>query len=290
MKYKNGNASIEIQTDGTRTIEFDETLNLEYPLNIDIRVQSICPLGYNPKTNKAVCSFCHESATTDGNECDYATLLNKLEGLPKGIELAIGCNILTDSFVMFLTECHNMGYICNVTINQLSLKNNNIAPLLGKYINGLGISYRNAIKIPQKFIDYENMVVHVIAGIDDVNDIIKLKNQGVKKILVLGEKDFGFNSGNVDLNSAKHKEWYRKLRSLFDIFEVVSFDNLALEQLNVKRFVPDSLWDTLYQGEYSFYINAVTGMYSRSSRSHDTTQWDELSLQQYFKTLDLTKI
>lgn len=283
--YTNGNAAITLDSDGTRTIEFENELKLDYPLNIDVRVQSICPLGYNPSTGKAVCDFCHESARTDGSECDYDKLLSKLQGLPKGIEIAIGCNVFTDKFRYFLSECKKMGYVCNVTVNQLSINKHEIE--LTKAINdglikGLGISYRSSkFNIPQFFKDYSNSVVHVIAGIDDIHEIMKLD---VKKILVLGEKDFGFNSGRVDLTSQKHKEWFWYIRKLFDIFDIVSFDNLALDQLKVKRFLPDDVYDTFYQGEHSFYINAVNETFARSSRSNDIVSWD-MSIPEYFKTI-----
>ena len=284
-QYTNGNALINLESDGTRTIEYDGALNLDYPLNLDIRVQSICPLGYNPKTGKAVCSFCHESATTDGNECDYEQLLSKLIGLPKGIEIAIGCNIFTDGFKYFLEKCKEFGYCCNVTVNQLSINKYQDElkdAVENGLIKGLGISYRSSnFNIPQFFRDCENTVIHVIAGIDDIDDIMKLD---VKKILVLGEKDFGFNKGNVNLESQSHKKWFWYLRKLFDIFDIVSFDNLALEQLKVKRFIPDDQYAVFYQGEYSFYINAVNQTFSRSSRSPDIVPWD-ISIPEYFKTI-----
>src|SRR5574343_495918 len=102
IMYKNGNANITLYNDGTRIVEFENKLQLEYPLNIDIRVQSACPLGYNPKANKAICSFCHESARTDGKECDYEKLKSVLKDLPKGSELAIGYNHYSTDLKEFL--------------------------------------------------------------------------------------------------------------------------------------------------------------------------------------------
>lgn len=78
MKYNNGNAVITIESDGSRVIEYENILSLDYPLNIDIRVSTQCAFGLNPKTGKSFCSFCHESATTDGVECNYDLLKVKL--------------------------------------------------------------------------------------------------------------------------------------------------------------------------------------------------------------------
>lgn len=289
--YKNGNAIISLFNNGTRIIEYDDSeLKLEYPLNIDIRVQSKCPLGFNPKTGKAICNFCHESATTDGEECDYEKLKEILSDLPKGIELAIGCNIITGGFVDFLKWNKNKGFISNITINQLvsSIYYEKLSHLIyeSDLIQGLGISFRtlNHSLVP---VSYYNTVVHVIAGIDSIQDIKQLPSRGVKKLLVLGEKDFGFNEGKVDLTTKKHKEWLWQVRDLFDMFEVVSFDNLALEQLKIKRFIPENLWKEMYQHEHSFYINAVDQYFSPSSRSKEKSNFKPI--REYYNEINQKK-
>ena len=55
-KYKNGNCTIEIYSDGTRIIEWPdgEEMKLDFPLNIDIRLMTKCDFGYNPTTGKSV--------------------------------------------------------------------------------------------------------------------------------------------------------------------------------------------------------------------------------------------
>lgn len=292
MKYNNGNAIISIDNDGSRVIEYEDTLLLDYPLNIDIRVSTQCSFGLNPSTGKSFCSFCHESATTDGVECDYKLLKNKLVGLPKGIELAIGSNNLTESLEEFLYWSKEQGYINNLTINQGHLQRD--FERLNKLINdgiisGLGISYRSELKwnISNSLLTYaSNTVFHVIAGIDSINDILALHEKGVKKILVLGEKDFGFNKGNVDLTTRKHKEWLWWVHKLFYKFDVVSFDNLALEQLRIKRFFSKEDWEVFNQGEHSFYINAVDKYFAPSSRSDEKTNWNDLTVKEYFKKIE----
>lgn len=288
--YKNGNGLISIDDDGTRIIEYENNLSLDYPLNIDIRVSTKCSFGKKPNGDLGICSFCHESAKTDGKECEYLYLREKLYELPKGIELAIGANNLTDNLYEFLFWAKCQGYICNLTINQghirrdiqllrLAIKNN--------MIKGLGISYRGGIEfdIPQDILYYNNTVFHVICGIDTFSEVQQLSLKGVRKILVLGEKDFGFNVGNVDLNSRRHKEWFWWIHKLYNQFNVVSFDNLALSQLNIKRFFLDSNWEIFNQGERSFYIDAVNGFYHPSSRNSEKMDWNTISIKDYFSTL-----
>lgn len=292
FSHTNGNASVTIYENGTREIEYDDknSLLLEYPLNIDIRVSSKCKWGYSTRFERSVCSFCHESARTDGSECDYNELMTHLAPLPHGIELAIGANEITEGFEQFLELCKNKFWIPNITINSYQINHDHLklSKLLERdLIYGLGISHRkNAKPIPEQFLQYNNTVIHVIAGIDDIDDIITLSKKGVRKLLILGEKDFGFNEGRVDLKSENHKKWYRRVRYLFNHFEIVSFDNLALEQLNIQRFFDESSWNTFHQGEYSFYINAVGGYYSPSSRSEEKMNWNDTDILTYFRSLN----
>lgn len=291
ISYQNGNANISIDNLGTRIIQYEDELHLDYPLNIDIRVMNKCSFGYNPNTGKAFCSFCHESARTDGAECDYQALKEKLSPLPYGIELAIGANEVSDGLMDFLIWAKIKGFICNLTVNQGHLKRdyNQLKYLIQKdFIKGLGVSYRSSLKwnVPEFILNYEHSVFHVIAGIDDVLSVLALKELGVKKILVLGEKDFGFNQGNVNLNSKKHKMWYYWILKCINTFDLVSFDNLALKQLNIKRlFLNSKDFETFDQGEHSFYINAVDQTLAPSSRSDEIVSWNDYSLKEYFQSL-----
>lgn len=286
MKYNNGNAVINIDDNGTRIIEFDNDLKLDFPLNLDIRVSTSCSFANNICKN-----FCHESAVVNGKDCDYELLKSKLCGLPQGIELAIGCNHFTQNLYDFLQWCYEQNYICNLTINQGHVKRD--FDLIEKaiknnFVKGLGISYRNKLKfdLPESILNYKNTVFHVISGIDTFNDILLLKDKSVKKLLILGEKDFGYNSNKVNLQSQNHKEWYWWIGKLFNEFEVVSFDNLALEQLNIKRFFNIDSWDIFNQGEESFYIDAVHQTFAPSSRSSNKVNWNNFTIQEYFKTLN----
>lgn len=289
IQYQNGNGLVELTKDGTRTISFEDTLELDYPLNIDIRVSTACSLGYNPKTKKAVCTFCHESARVDGEECDFKLLKDKLQGLPKGIELAIGGNKITLGLIEFLTWAKNEGYICNLTVNQLHMNKERVvlkSLLEDETIYGLGISYRKdyLFGIDRYFVNHPRVVLHVIAGIDSVDDIIV---NPIKKVLVLGYKTFGFGveyySDDVKNNI---QQWYWWVKKLIDTKEIVSFDNLGLEQLNIKRFLTDDKWEEFNQGEHSFYINAVDKYFAPSSRNSNKTKWTDISVQEYFKQLE----
>lgn len=286
--YRNGNADIELFIDGTRKITYpDEGLHLDWPLNIDIRLSNRCQFGMNPKTGKAVCSFCHESATTNGDSGNLGELLKVLEGIPDGVEIAFGVNFLPQGFEDFLKAS---GRVHNITLNQGFLANLRHVEEVRRLqslglVYGVGVSYRRGY---QHFLPDlgENRILHVIAGIDSFNEVLYLRRRGVKKLLVLGEKDFGFNVGKVDLQSPRHREWFYRVSELFRAFDVVSFDNLALEQLQVSRFFDKEKWEVTYQGEHSIYINAVTRTFHPSSRSSQSVSWDETTLQDFFKATE----
>lgn len=286
--YKNGNCDISIYDNGTRIITCeDNILKPLTPFNIDIKVSSSCSFGFNEKTKTSFCYFCHESATTNGKECDYDKLKILLQDIPKGTELAIGSNNLTKELLNFIEWAYSVDLIVNLTVNQGHLRRdiNNIEYCIEKgIIKGLGVSYRGSLKwdIPQIILNYEHTIFHLICGIDDFNTINELHNLGVKKILILGEKDFGFNESKVDLNSLSHKQWFWWVGKLFDNYEIVAFDNLALEQLKIRRFFNNDGWNLFNNEEHSIYINAVDEYYSPSSRSNIKIDCNKITLKEFF--------
>lgn len=288
FKYKNGNCEITIFENGTRIITTDDDfLKPNTPFNIDIRVSNSCSFGYNEKTNSSFCYFCHESAITNGKQCDYLKLKQILNNIPKGTELAIGSNDLTEELIDFIKWSHEKDFIVNLTINQGHLKRDLKAIqylINNKFIKGLGVSYRESLKwdIPESILNYEHTIFHVICGIDDFNNVFNLKDFGVKKILILGEKDFGFNKHKVNLKSTKHEQWFWWVGKLFDMFDVVSFDNLSLEQLKLERFFTKQSWDLFNNEEHSMYINAVDEYFSPSSRSDIKKSFKDITLEKFF--------
>lgn len=300
MKYRNGNASVWLDLqDGTRIIEYpdNEPLTLDTPLNIDIRVSTQCPYGYNAETKQSTCAFCHESALVSGVECHYGVLQKVLTDakLPRGTEIALGVNEVTDSLVYFVKYLYFLGLVVNITMNEryiLEYGDTRLKQLL-PYVFGLGISYRSlqgCLSLPDWIANYPHTVIHVINGIDDFDDV---KELGVKyrKLLILGEKDFGFNRGKVDLNTKQHKQWKANVMQLTKIFDIVSFDNLGLQQLEIRGKITDEEYKSFYQGEHSIYINAVEQYFAPSSRTRNHIQsFDETDLRSYFKYCETQEV
>lgn len=300
MKYTNGNANIWLDLhDGTRIIEYpdSEPLTLETPLNIDIRVSTQCPYGYNTVTQKSTCAFCHESALVNGQECHYGVLQQVLidANLPRGTEIALGVNEVTRDLIQFVKNLYRLGLVVNITMNERYITefgDTGLKQLL-PYVFGLGISYRSlqgCLSLPDWIADYPHTVIHVINGIDDFNDV---KELGIKyhKLLVLGEKDFGFNRGKVNLDTLEHKQWKSNIMQLTKIFDIVSFDNLGLQQLEIRGKITDEEYKSFYQGEHSMYINAVEQYFAPSSRTRNNIKhFGETDLRSYFQCCELQEV
>lgn len=300
MKYTNGNANIWLDLhDGTRIIEYpdNEPLTLDTPLNIDIRVSTQCPYGYNTNTKKSTCAFCHESALVKGQECHYGILQQVLidANLPRGTEIALGANEVTRGLIQFVKNLWKLGLVVNVTMNERYITefgDTGLKQLL-PYVFGLGISYRSlqgCLSLPDWIADYPHTVIHVINGIDDFNDVKELSVK-YHKLLVLGEKDFGFNRGKVNLNTEQHKQWKSNIMQLTKIFDIVSFDNLGLQQLEIRGKITDEEYKSFYQGEHSMYINAVEQYFAPSSRTRNNIKhFDETDLRSYFQCCELQEV
>lgn len=293
MKYRNGNAVVTLDLrDGTRVIEYpdNEPLTLQTPLNIDIRVSTQCPYGYNVETQKSTCAFCHESALVDGQECHYGVLQQVLMDakLPRGTEIALGVNQITDNLIQFVRNLYRLGLVVNITMNEryiLQYGDQWLKQML-PYVFGLGISYRSlqgCLSLPDWIAEYPHTVIHVINGIDDFDDVKELSVK-YHKLLVLGEKDFGFNRGKVNLNTEQHKQWKSNIMQLTKIFDIVSFDNLGLQQLEIRGKITDEEYKSFYQGEHSMYINAVEQYFAPSSRTRNGVErFDVTDLRSYFQ-------
>lgn len=293
MKYRNGNAVVTLDLrDGTRVIEYpdNEPLTLDTPLNIDIRVSTQCPYGYDTNTKKSTCVFCHESALVSGVECNYGILQKILMDakLPRGTEIALGVNEVTDNLVQFVKNLYRLGLVVNITMNERYITefgDTGLKQML-PYVFGLGISYRSlqgCLSLPDWIADYPHTVIHVINGIDNFDDVKELSVK-YHKLLVLGEKDFGFNRGKVNLDTLEHKQWKSNIMQLTKIFDIVSFDNLGLQQLEIRGKITDEEYKSFYQGEHSMYINAVEQYFAPSSRTRNNIKcFDETDLRSYFQ-------
>lgn len=268
-RYKNGNLITTLYSDGTRVRETqDDEFVPEFSENVDVHISDRCD-------NK--CSMCYANCTPDGKFGDLeAHWLNTVHA---GTEMAVNLNFpMHPDFLKFAKRMRHKGIVLNATVNQKHFEENeSFIKFLMDYelIYGLGISL---VKPTKDFVNrvkkYPNAVIHVINGIFSKEDYDILKDNNLK-VLILGYKDKGrgvsYHSNNEDTVSVKQKWLYQNLEDVLKGFCVASFDNLGLEQLEVKRLIPDEEWETLYSGDdgtFTFFINTVEGYFAKNSVSN----------------------
>jgi hypothetical protein len=215
-----------------------------------------------------------------------------LSVLPSGVELAIGGGnpLSHQDLIYFLRELKKRKIISNITINQGHLKTYQdliIYLIKEDLVKGIGISIvNNNFKYIKPLLELtDNIVYHLIAGVNDIEIVDKLIELGNCKILILGYKKFGFGqtfyNENVNTNL---KKWYNNLRNLIGKC-VISFDNLAIQQLNVKRLFTVEGWKQFYMGDdftFTMYIDCVNQEYAPTSRSLERKSFNDYSLIEYF--------
>jgi len=230
--------------------------------------------------------MCHENAAVLGRHADLnAEFLNSLHPYT---ELAIGGGnpLAHPDLIPFLRRMRDQRVLCNMTVHHDHFMAN-LDPLkemsMEKLIWGLGVSLPAPCApfptVSKEFIDavrmFPNAVVHVIAGVVNPMQIAYLSDKGIK-LLILGYKNlrrgewfYRENREGIDANM----DWLRdNLQQIMPLFDVVCLDNLAIEQLDPRRFIPDEQWETLYMGDdgtHTMYIDLVSGEYAISSTAKE---------------------
>jgi len=295
-KYNNGNTTVTIMGDGTKVREYNNEPLPVFPESIDCKITNMCSGNLGKP-----CLWCHENSTPNGKHADLNKLIDVITDLPAGVEIACGGG---DTFshpnlYSFLIALKGKGLIVNATINSMHIKKHkdNVIKYLNEgLIHGLGITYSNKFR---GNIDYiidksNNIVFHLVMGINILEDLEYLYTYSkdrncICKVLILGYKQFrsgiSFYDKTPGIEENKNK-WYREIRKFFGKPGlVISFDNLAIEQLNLKRFFTDKSWDKFYMGDdgdFTMYIDAVNECYARSSTSHNRKSFDEYSILSFF--------
>lgn len=268
-RYKNGNYMVTLLSDGTKIRENDlDFFEPAFAENCDVKITDKCDGG---------CAFCYEGCTPNGKHGD---ILNPkfLDTLHPYTELAINGNDLSHpDLPVFLQKMKDKSIIVNMTVNQVHFERHysfiRVLVEMGA-IHGLGISLREPTEeFINKVKQFPNAVIHTINGVLSAKDYEMLKDNNLK-VLILGYKHLrrgvDYYNNNEDIVE-KNMHWlYDNLEEMLNHFNVVSFDNLAIEQLEVKRLLSEEKWETFYMGDdgnYTFYIDMVEGVFARNSLS-----------------------
>lgn len=265
--YKNGNYTVKVLSDGTKIREtLEDKFIPAFAENCDCKITDKCDGG---------CPFCYEGCTPNGKHGD---ILNYkfLDMLHPYTELAINGNDMSHpDLIPFLVKLKKKQVIANLTVNQIHFERHQdlIRELVDKkLIYGLGISLKEPT---EEFISlvktYPNAVIHVINGILTDSDVERLSDNNLK-MLILGYKQLRRGEDWYDKdheNIIAKQEWLKdNLEKMLNHFEVISFDNLAITQLDVKRLMSEEEWEEFYMGDdgnYTFYIDMVDGTFGKNS-------------------------
>lgn len=291
-RYKNGNVITTIYSDGTKErFTYDDEFHPVYAENMDIKICNRCDRG---------CPWCHEGSTPDGKLGD---IMNEkfVDTLHPYQEVALGGgNVLEHpDLIPFLYKLKDRKVIPNITLNQkhfeysIDLVDDLISK---KLIYGIGISLENpTTEFIEKVKRFPNAVIHVINGIVDGLQISMMADQDLK-ILILGYKNLRRGANFISREHVEvkaHQYWlYKNLPDLINKFAVVSFDNLAIEQLAIKERwneLSDKPWDEFYAGDdgmNTYYIDMVDRKFARSSTADFDKRYDLLDdVDEMFKAI-----
>ena len=284
-RYRNGNYDVEIYDDGTKIRQNDlDHFAPEFPESMDIKITDSCNM---------LCGYCHENSLPNGKHGDILHL-PFLKSLHPVTELAIGGGnpLSHPDLIPFLRLCKERNLIANITVNQrhfLMSKDTLLQLSMEKLIWGLGVSLRHGMDDDERnaLIEalklFPNAVIHAINGIHTVDELHSMAFNDFK-LLILGYKEFRRGKGYY-LDSAEEiyenqKQLFDKLPAMIldDWFSAISFDNLAINQLDVRGLMSDDEWAEFYMGDdgrdgeftsASMYIDAVKMEFAKNSCSEE---------------------
>lgn len=301
-KYENGNYKVMLMSDGTK-IRFNDLDNLTpaFAESMDVKLTDKCSVG---------CPFCYEGCTPAGKHAD---IMNEpwIYSVHPYTELAINGNDMDhpdlEEFLKFMKE---RKVVVSMTVNAKQFINNyeKIKEYAEqKLIYGIGVSVNTDISDDtlKKIAEFDNSVVHLIAGILS-EQFLKEHEETISKmkILVLGYKYVGRGINYKDQHDevANNIKWLRD--SFIDMhksgkFKLVSFDNLAIDQLELEKQIKEHPelglnWENLYMGDdgdYSFYIDAVNCTFAKNSTLSKDFKYpiNEMNVDEMFNYIKSTK-
>ena len=281
VRYQNGNYTVTLDTKtGTKVrendLDFFEASTVE---SMDIKITNYCDMG---------CPMCHENSTTEGKHADILGP-SFLDRLHPYTELALGGGnpLSHPDLYEFLQRCKEREFIPSMTVNQTHfIKHYDLIKQLvdENLIYGLGISLGNPTdEFIAKVKTIPNAVIHIINGLVSLEQLHKLKDKDLK-VLILGYKVFRRGEALYDqeglLIEMRKTRMYQTLPQMVEEnwFKVVSFDNLAIEQLEPQRLMSEDEWSEFYMGDdgitgeftsASMYVDMVERKYAHNSCSTD---------------------
>jgi hypothetical protein len=263
----------------------NEPLKPEYPESIDVKITDYCENN---------CKYCHESASPDGNYCDFEDferLIQMIYGHTLEIAIGGGNPLVHPDFFKMIQYAKRWYLIPNFTVKDKDWLNFLRHDATKEKIEllkdvGIGISVSN-ISTVRKLLSYTDKITeeffgryvtvlyytfHVINQVHStkfVKRLVKVLREyymWLPQILVLGYKEIG--------RGKEYKGRVKPLdvKELLELDATIMFDDLAIEQLNVKQYISKEDWDKYYagrDGEFTMYIDLVNKQFAKSSATEE---------------------
>lgn len=268
-KYKNGNYDVTIYSDGTKVRETEEDkFKPAFAESIDVTITTECDRE---------CSFCYLGCTKNGKHADLHQ--SWVDTLHPYTEIALNVNDLSHPDLdWFLEHLKEKKVITNISVNQEHFMKNYKRIKKwhdNKLVYGVGISLNSPLKAGflKKVQSIPDAVIHTIYGITPLMAYRFMAYLNLK-VLILGYKQIGrgkeFYEEKKNTVEMNQKTVSSNLDKLYDWFDVVSFDNLAIEQLDLKSRISKEDWNEMYMGDdgqFTFFIDMVNKQFAKSSLS-----------------------
>lgn len=285
--YTNGNYRVKIYDDGTKIrMTDDDHFSPSFAESMDMKVTDKCD---------GKCSFCYANAYPTGKSVDMQDerVLKFLDSIHPYTEVAINLNDMSwNELPVFLKRLSDHKVIVNGTINIRHITQPNRSTLMiwqdNGMIKGIGVSIltRQDLEVVPDILDsFDNAVFHVVCGLIDeefINTIIADERFRKMKLLILGYKaidgkGYTYFEDNKDRIIANTEALRHNLAKLMDAVDVISFDNLAIDQLDIRSLVDIKTWERSYmgdEGEFTYYVDMVNGKFAPSSTASNIFEFN----------------
>lgn len=287
IKYTNGSCIVYFnKNDGTKIRRHTENeMKPAFPENCDILISAACNME---------CPYCYMDCKKDGTFADLESF-QFTDYLHPYTEVALNFNVpVHPGLEAFLEKLAEKKVFANITVNQyhfmeykdyiFSLKERGL-------IHGIGVSF---LYHDKEFLEVikgnDNIVLHVIHGIFSEQDFQFLRGHDLK-LLILGYKHTGRGDKYLleDEGIKERQEWMRRnMNLIFQSFQVVSFDNLAIDELDVRSRLSKEEWEQHYMGDegsFTMALNLVKGTYSKNSTSKREYPIKSLTIDEMFQNI-----
>ena len=263
----------QYHTDPIETIE---------PVNKKQYVYNLETTSHTYIANNLMVHNCHEQSTNTGRHGDLFCKL--VDSLHPYTEVAIGGGdpLSHPDIYEFLWKLKKQDVIANITVHWKSFIENYKKLRIWSeegLVHGVGVSVNEVLpsETVNKIAKFPNAVVHIIIGIAN-NKVYSQFFDKNANILLLGYKTFGrgfeYRSKNDFDIDIKINIVRKNIEEWISHFRAVSFDNLAIDQLHLKKKLKPEVFNQIYMGNdgaFTMYIDLVENKYAVSSTSerHD---------------------